>query len=145
MNRFPPKFKYTSLKISRRGLLNQSMNPLTGYVGASLPAMCRKAMAVMLPLSLRSNTGLSEPSQMLTLSCRRNSSKSMVENKVSHLLEISCMYYTFESRAAAMCTDKAIHALCQHHQTQKNKPQKSASQCSNCTCSHTPGHDNCPA
>ena len=43
-----------------------------------------------------------------------------------------------------MCAGKAIHALCQGHQPQKNKPQKSASQCPNCTCAHPPGHDNCP-
>ena len=54
------------------------------------------------------------------------------------------MYYAIESGAAAMCADKAIHALCQGHQPQKKKPQKSASQCPNCICSHPPGHDNCP-
>ena len=35
-----------------------------------------------------------------------------------------------------MCTGKAIHALCQGHQPQKNKPQMSTSQFSNCTHSH---------
>ena len=44
-----------------------------------------------------------------------------------------------------MCAGKAIHALCQGHQPHKNKPQKFASQYPNCTCSHPPGHDNCPA
>ena len=66
------------------------------------------------------------------------------EKKVSHLLEISHTYYAIESGAAAMCAGKAIHALCQGCQPQKNKPQKSTSQCPNCTHSHPPGHDNCP-
>ena len=52
---------------------------------------------------------------------------------MSHLLEISHMYYAIESRAAAMYASKAIHAHHQGHQPQKNKPQKSASQCPNCT------------
>ena len=55
------------------------------------------------------------------------------------------MYYAIESGVAVMCAGKAIHALCQGHQPQKNKPQKSASQCPNCTHSHPPGQDNCPA
>ena len=55
---------------------------------------------------------------------------------MSYLLEISCTYYAVESRAAAMCADKTIHALCQGCQLQKNKPQKSTLQCPNCTCSH---------
>ena len=53
--------------------------------------------------------------------------KGNCEKKVSHLLEISCTYYAIESRAAAMCAGKAIHALLQGHQLQKNKPQKSVS------------------
>ena len=81
-------------------------------------------MVVMLPLSLRSNPGSFKPSLMLTLSCGRNSSRSIMKN-VSHLLEISHMYYTIESGAAAMCAGKAIHTLHQGHQPQKNKPQKS--------------------
>ena len=63
---------------------------------------------------------------------------------MSHLLEISCTYYTVESRTAVMCAGKAIDALCQGHQPHKNKPQKFTSQHPNCTCSHPPGHDNCP-
>ena len=55
------------------------------------------------------------------------------------------MYYATESGAAAMCAGKAIHALHQSQQPHKNKPQKSTSQCPNCTCSHLPGSDNCPA
>ena len=55
------------------------------------------------------------------------------------------MYYTSESGVAAMCAGKAIHALHQGCQSQQNKPQKSASQCLNCTHSYSPGHDNCPA
>ena len=66
------------------------------------------------------------------------------DEKVSDLLEISCTYYAIESGAAAMCASKAIHALCQGHQPQKSKPQKCTLQCPNCTCSHSPGHDNCP-
>ena len=54
------------------------------------------------------------------------------------------MYYTIEFGAAVMCAGKAIHALCQGHQPHKNKPQKLASQCPNCTDSHPPGFDNCP-
>ena len=68
----------------------------------------------------------------------------LLEKRWSHLLEISHMYYTIESGAAAMCAGKAIHALCQGCQSQKNKPKRSTSQCSNCNCSHPPGHDNCP-
>ena len=83
-------------------------------------------MVAMLPLSLRCNAGSFEPSQMLTLSCRRNSSKS-VTRKVSHLLEISHTYYTIESGVGAMCAGKAIHALHQGHQPQKNKALHSAS------------------
>ena len=56
------------------------------------------------------------------------------------------------SGAAAICAGKAIHALHQGLQVQKNKPQKSASQCPksasqcpNCTHSHPPCHDNCSA
>ena len=45
--------------------------------------------------------------------------------KVSNLLEINCMYYAIESGVATMCASKAIHALCQGHQPQKTKPQKS--------------------
>ena len=48
------------------------------------------------------------------------------DKKVSHLLEISCIYYAIESGAAVMCASKAIHALCQGCQPQKNKPQKCA-------------------
>ena len=44
-----------------------------------------------------------------------------------------------------MCASKAIHALCQGHQPQKTKSQKSTSQCPNCTHSHSPGYDNCSA
>ena len=64
---------------------------------------------------------------------------------MSHLLEISHTYYAVESGAAVMFTGKAIDALCQDHQPQKNRLQKSASQCPNCTHSHPPGCDNCPA
>ena len=46
------------------------------------------------------------------------------------------MYYAIESGAAVMCAGKTIHALRQGHQPEKNKPQKSASQCPNCTHSH---------
>ena len=67
------------------------------------------------------------------------------DKKVSNLLEISCTYYAIESKAAAMCAGKAIHALCQGHKPQKSKPEKCTPQCPNCTCSHSPGHDNCPA
>ena len=67
------------------------------------------------------------------------------DKNVSDLLEISHTYYAVESGVAAMCTGKAIHALCQGHQPQKSKPQKCTSQCPNCTCSHSPGCDNCPA
>ena len=67
------------------------------------------------------------------------------DKKVSDLLEISCMYYAVESGVAKMCGSKAIHALCQGHQPQKSKPQKCTPQHPNCTCSHSPGHDNCPA
>ena len=93
-------------------------------------------MVVMPPLSSMSNAGSFEPSQMLTSSCRRNFSRSIME-KVSHLLEISHMYYTTESGVAAMCASKAIHALLQGHQPQKKKPQKSTSLCLNCTHSHS--------
>ena len=55
------------------------------------------------------------------------------------------MYYTIESEAAVMCAGKAIPDLCQGHQSQKNKPQKSALHCPNCTHSHLPSCDNCPA
>ena len=65
------------------------------------------------------------------------------EKKVLHLLQISHTYYAVESGPAVMCASKAIHALCQCCQAQRNKPQKSASQCPNCTYSHFPGHDNC--
>ena len=58
------------------------------------------------------------------------------EKNVSHLLEISCTYYVTKSRAAVVCAGKAIHALCQGHQPQKNKPQKPTSQCLNCSHSH---------
>ena len=44
-----------------------------------------------------------------------------------------------------MCAGKAIHVLCQDHQPQKSKPQKCTQQCPNCTHSHSPSHDNCPA
>ena len=64
---------------------------------------------------------------------------------MSHLLEISHTYYAIESIAVAMCAGKAIHALCQGCQHEKNKPQKPASQFPNCTFSHLPSHDNCPA
>ena len=67
------------------------------------------------------------------------------DKKVSDLLEISHMYYAVESGVAVMCAGKATHALHQGHQPQKNKPQKCAPQCPNCTCSHSPGHDHCPA
>ena len=43
--------------------------------------------------------------------------------KVSHLLEISHTYYTIESGVVAKCAGKAIHALHQGCQSQKNKPQ----------------------
>ena len=66
------------------------------------------------------------------------------DKKVSHLLEISCMYYAVESGVAAMCAGKAIHALHQGNQPQKKKPQKCAPQCLNCTHSYFPGCDNCP-
>ena len=101
-------------------------------------------MVPMPPLSLRSNAGSFKPSQMSTLSCRRNSSKSVVK-KVSHLLQISHTYYAVESGVAAMHAGKAIHALHKGCQPQKNKPQKSASHCPNCAHSHHPGYDNCPA
>ena len=71
--------------------------------------------------------------------------QGQLQEKVSHLLEISHMYYTIESGAAVMCASKAIHALCQGCQPQKSKPQKPTSQCPNCTHSHSPGHDNCSA
>ena len=45
------------------------------------------------------------------------------DKKVSHLLEISCMYYAIESGVAGMCASKAIHDLCQGQQPQKNKLQ----------------------
>ena len=67
------------------------------------------------------------------------------DKKVSDLLEINCMYYAIESGAAVMCANKAIHALHQGHQPQKNKPQRCTLQCPNCTHSHSPSHDNCPA
>ena len=56
---------------------------------------------------------------------------------MSHLLEISHTYYAIESGAAAMCAGRAIHALCQGCQPQKNKPPKFTSQCPNCTHSHS--------
>ena len=67
------------------------------------------------------------------------------DQKLSNLLEISCTYYAIESGVAVMCAGKAIHALHQGHQPQKSKPQRSIPECPNCTCSHSPGHDNCPA
>ena len=67
------------------------------------------------------------------------------DRKVSDLLEISHMYYANELGAAAMCAGKAIHALHQGHQPQKSKPQKCIPQYPKCTCSDSPGHDNCPA
>ena len=67
------------------------------------------------------------------------------DKKVCDLLEISCMYYTIESGVAAMCAGKAIHALHWDCQPQKSMPQKCTPQCPNNTCSHSPGHDNCPA
>ena len=44
-----------------------------------------------------------------------------------------------------MCAGKTIHTTCQSCQPQNSKPQKSTPQCPNCTCSHSPGCDNCPA
>ena len=102
-------------------------------------------MVVILLLSSRSNAGSFKPSLMPTSSWGKETLKVTHDKKVSHLLEISHMYYAIESGVAAMCASKATHALCQGHQSQKNKPQKSASQCPNCTHSHSPGHDNCPA
>ena len=67
------------------------------------------------------------------------------DKKVSNLLEISCTYYAIELGVAVTCASKAIHALCQSHQPQKSKPQKCTPQCPNCTRSHSPGCDNCPA
>ena len=71
--------------------------------------------------------------------------QSQLWKKVSHLLEISHTYYAVESGVAAMHAGKAIHALWQGHQPQKNKPQKFTSQCPKCTHSHPPGHDSCLA
>ena len=66
------------------------------------------------------------------------------DKKVSDQLEISHTYYAIELGTAAMCAGKAIHALHQGHQPQKSKTQKSTPQCPNCTCSHSPGHENYP-
>ena len=65
--------------------------------------------------------------------------------KVSDLLEISCMYYAVELGMAVMCASKDIDALHQDHQPQKSKLKKCTQQCPNCTHSHSPGCDNCPA
>ena len=71
--------------------------------------------------------------------------KMNCDKKVSDLLEISHTYYAIESGVAAMCASKAIHALHQGHQPQKSKQEKCTPQCPNCTHSHSPGCDNCPA
>ena len=105
-------------------------------------------MVAMLPLSLRSNAGSFEPSLMLTSSCRRNSSRSVIRKRCHIYWRLVVhMYYTVESGASCNVSWKShTHALWQGHQPWTNKPQKS-----NFTvpqlhpCSHPPGHDNCPA
>ena len=62
--------------------------------------------------------------------------KVSCKKKVSHLLKISCMYYTIEPGANGMYAGKAIHTLCQGCPPQKNKPQIPTSHFPNCTHSH---------
>ena len=101
-------------------------------------------MVAMPPLSSKSNTGLIGAIPDGNIELQKELLKVNHDKKVSDLSEISCTYYAIESRAAAMCAGKAIHALCQDCQPQKIKPQKCIQPCPNCTHSHSPGCDKCP-